>query len=138
VYQFFGLGCRNVTKIFVPEGYDFLPLLEAFRKYDFLANHHKYKNNYDYNLAVHILNNKYYMTNGSILLVENESPFSPISQLHYQFYSDENEVRKGLHQNMDIQCLVSAGDTSFGGAQTPGICDYADGVDTMEFLKKRV
>lgn len=136
VYQFFGLGCRNVTKIYVPEGYDFVPLLEAFRKYDHLADHHKYRNNYDYNLAIHLLNRTYYMTNGNILLVENSSPFSPIAQLHYEFYSNEKKIRDSLQGNEDIQCLVGGAHMAFGGAQTPGICDYADGVDTIAFLLK--
>lgn len=135
VYQYFGLGCRNVTKIFVPENYDFLPLLTAFKKYDHLSDHHKYKNNYDYNLAIHILNKQYYMTNGSILLIQNESPFSPISQLNYEYYNDENEVREKLRTDSNIQCIVSKNDIDFGGAQCPDVCDYADGVDTMAFLK---
>lgn len=133
-YQYFGLGCRNVTKIFVPKNYDFVPLLSAFKKYDHLIDHHKYKNNYDYNLAIHILNNKYYMTNGSIILVENELPFSPISQLHYEYYSNENEVREKLQKDQNIQCIVSTRDVQFGVAQCPDICDYADGIDTMQFL----
>lgn len=136
VYQCFGLGCRNITKIFVPKDYDFVPLLNAFRKYNYLADHNKYKNNYDYNLAIHILNKRYYMSNESILLVEDPSPFSPISQLHYEFYTDENAVRESLRTNDSIQCVVSSSDIGFGGAQCPGICDYADAVDTMEFLKK--
>lgn len=135
VYQYFGLGCRSVTKIFVPKNYDFAQLLNAFKKYDHLADHHKYKNNYDYNLAIHILNNKYYMTNGSIILVENESAFSPVSQLHYEYYGNENEVREKLKNDQTIQCIVSKNDIAFGGAQCPGVSDYADGVDTMEFLK---
>lgn len=134
VYQYFGLGCRNVTKIFVPKNYDFVPLLNAFKKYDHLVNHHKYKNNYDYNLAIHILNNQYYMSNGSAILVENESPFSPISQLHYEYYSNENEVREKLKNDQKIQCIISNNDIAFGSAQFPGVCDYADGVDTMKFL----
>jgi hypothetical protein len=135
VYQYFGLGCRNVTKIFVPKNYDFVPLLDAFKKFDHLVDHHKYKNNYDYNLAIHILNNQYYMTNGSIILVENESPFSPISQLHYEYYSNEDDVREKLKNDQNIQCIVSKNDIDFGGAQRPDVCDYADGVDTMEFLQ---
>jgi len=135
VYQYFGLGCRNVTKIFVPVNYDFVPLLEAFRKYDHLADHHKYKNNYDYNLAIHILNNKYYMTNGSIILIENESSFSPISQLHYQYYANETEVKDKLKDDVNIQCIVSKNDIGFGDAQRPQVCEYADGIDTIEFLK---
>jgi hypothetical protein len=134
VYQYFGLGCRNVTKIFVPKNYDFVPLLNAFKKYDHLADHHKYKNNYDYNLAIHILNNKYYMTNDSIILIENGSPFSPISQLHYEYYSNENELREKLKKDQSIQCIVSKKDIGFGEAQCPNVNDYADGIDTMKFL----
>jgi hypothetical protein len=134
VYQYFGLGCRNVTKVFVPKNYDFVPLLNAFKKYDHLADHHKYKNNYDYNLAIHILNNKYYMTNNSIILIENESPFSPISQLHYEYYSNEKEVREKLKKDQTVQCIVSKNDIGFGEAQYPNVSDYADGIDTMKFL----
>ena len=134
VHLYFGLGCRNVTKIYVPRNYDFLPLLSAMGKYNYLINHHKYKNNYDYNLAIHILNNQYYMSNDSLLLVENKAPFSRISQLHYEFYTDEQAVRQQVKENENIQCLVSYADTGFGAAQRPGICDYADGTDTMQFL----
>ena len=75
------------------------------------------------------------MTNGSIILVENESPFSPISQLHYEYYTNEKEVRDKLKDDVNIQCIVSKKDTDFGGAQCPQVCEYADGIDTMEFLK---
>lgn len=135
VYQYFGLGCRNVTKIVVPEHYDFVPVLNAFHKYDHLINHGKYKNNYDYNLAIHILNNKYYMTNGNILFVENDSPFSPIGQLHYGFYNNLNEVKEKLKNNESIQCIVGKNEIDFGAAQCPDVRDYADGADTMQFLK---
>jgi len=135
VYLYFGLGCRNVTKIYVPRGYDFVPLLEIFKKYNYLADHHKYKNNYDYNLALHLLNKKFYMTNGSVLLVEEPGLFSPISQLNYEFYTDKNYLSEQLSQNSDIQCLVSRDHIPFGEAQSPALTDYADGVDTMAFLK---
>ena len=134
VYQYFGLGCRNVTKIFVPEGYHFEPLLQAFSKYNYLADHPKYRNNYDYNLAIHLLNNHYYMSNESLLLVEDPSPFSPISQLHYQYYRNADEIRRTLRENDSIQCVVSKEDIPFGEAQCPEVCDYADGVDTVKFL----
>ncbi len=134
VYQYFGLGCRNVTKLYVPEGYDFVPLLETFKKYEALADHHKYKNNYDYQLAILILNKQYYMTNGSIILHEDASPFSPISQLHYSFYTDLSAVTDALTGNDDIQCIVGKKWLPFGQAQQPSLTDYADGVDTMQFL----
>jgi hypothetical protein len=134
VFQFFGLGCRNVTKLYVPRQYDFKPLLEAFRKYQYLANHHKYKNNFDYNLAILILNNKYYMSNECILLVEDPAFVSRIGQLNYEFYTDEAEVKSLLTDNEQIQCVTGSSDTPFGSAQCPGICDFADGRDTMAFL----
>jgi hypothetical protein len=136
VYLYYGLGCRNVTKIFVPKGYDFIPLLAAFNKYKAFADHNKYKNNYDYNLAIHILNKVYYMTNECILLVENEANFSPISQLNYEFYTDMNLVKGKLKNDEQIQCVVGKNFIPFGGAQQPSIAQYADGVDTMAFLSK--
>jgi hypothetical protein len=135
VYLFFGLGCRNVTKIYVPENYDFRNLLSEFSKYNYLADFHKYKNNFDYNLALQILNNKFYMTNGSIVLVENPSLFSPIGQLNYKYYSDKNSILSFLHDSPDLQCIVGHENTQFGKAQHPAINDYADNVDTMNFLR---
>jgi hypothetical protein len=134
VYQFFGLGCRNVTKIYVPANYDFIALLNAFKKYNFLADHHKYKNNYDYNLAIHILNNKFYMTNGSVLLLEDVSIFSPISQLNYEYYTDNNSLLSSLRDNHEIQCIVGHDQVPFGKAHSPSLFDYADKTDTMTFL----
>src|SRR6186997_2040936 len=104
VHLYFGMGCRNVTKIFVPKDYAFIPLLTAFKKYDHFKDHHKYKNNYDYNLALHILNGKFYMANESIILFKSPSIFSPISQLHYEFYTDKNIVAKNLASLDDLQC----------------------------------
>jgi len=135
VYQFFGLGCRNVTKLYVPKGYDFEPLLGAFEKYNYLADHHKYKNNYDYNLALHILNNKFYMANGSVLLIEDTSIFSPISQLNYEYYASRDQLLSSLYENQDIQGIVEKSHIPFGQAQSPGLFNYADKVDTMQFLQ---
>lgn len=135
VYMYFGLGCRNVTKIYVPLGYDFIPLLEAFKKYDRLADNHKYKHNYDFNLAIHLLNYKFYMTNSSILLSEDKNVFSPISQLNYEFYSDINGIYKDLNPE-NIQCIAGIDKMPLGYAQRPSLADYADGIDTMHFLKK--
>lgn len=135
VYQYFGLGCRNVTKLFVPKGYDFVPLLEAFKEYNYLADHHKYKNNYDYSLALHILNKKYYMTNDSILLIEDASLFSPISQLNYEYYDNEASLNQTLQKNEnDIQAVCGNGRIPFGEAQKPTLSDFADGVNTLDFL----
>lgn len=134
VYLYFGLGCRNVTKLYIPEGYDFIPLLDIFRKYNYLADHHKYKNNYDYNLAILLLNKKFYMSNESLLLVEETSLFSPISQLNYEFYTDWDRLTISLKQNENLQCIAGKGFIPFGETQKPSLYDYADGVDTMQFL----
>jgi len=133
IHIYFGLGCRNVTKIFAPEGYDFVPLLQSFHRYKYFADHHKYRNNYDYNLSLLIMNNKFYMTNEATLVVENDSLFSPISQLNYSFYSRSEDVENLLANNKDVQCIAGK-DVPFGKGQQPGLTDYADGVDTMEFL----
>lgn len=134
VYSYFGLGCRNVTKLYVPEGYDFVMLLNAFKKYNYFSDLTKYRNNYDYNLALLIMNNKYYMTNESIILVENEMVFSPVSELHYSFYKNKNEALQKLRDDADIQCIADEQHIPFGKTQQPGLFDYADGVDTMQFL----
>jgi hypothetical protein len=135
VYQYFGLGCRNVTKIYVPPCYDFVPLLEAFKKYNHLADHSKYRNNYDYHLAIHILNNRFYMSNSSIMLVEDVSIFSPISQLNFEYYEDNEQLISSLKVRTDLQSIIGKGFLDFGKAQSPGLTDYADGVDTLKFLK---
>ena len=145
VNLYFGLGCRNVTQIVVPENYDFQPLLEAFKKYQHLSDLARYKHNYDYQLTLLILNKKYYMTNESILLTENASPFSPISVLHY-VYHRPGESPALPEASGEIQCVVGRGHSNnvreaslpglipFGRAQQPALTDYADGVDTMAFL----
>ena len=134
VHLYFGLGCRNITKLFVPKEYDFVPLLKAFDRYKYFADHHKYKNNYDYRLSIALLNKVYYMTNGSTLLIENNDIFSPISQLNYRFYDEASAVKEMLEKEAGLQCIVGLGGIAFGQAQSPGLMDYADGVDTMQFL----
>ncbi|MCC6289028.1 MAG: hypothetical protein IT249_14180 [Chitinophagaceae bacterium] len=133
VYMYFGLGCRNVTQIFVPANYNFVPLLDVWKRYDYVNGNHKYKHNYDYNLAMHIINRKFYMTNGSLILSENASAFSPISQLNYQFYNAKDEIYKLLNPE-EIQCIAGTEKVPFGSIQQPGLTDYADGIDTMFFL----
>lgn len=134
IQLYFGLGCRNVTKLYVPENYDFLPLLSALKKYEYFTELHKYKHNYDYHLALLIMNNKYYMNNGSVILTENESMFSPVSQVNYEYYNDAQILDERLKSNDDIQCIVGHNFLNFGEAQSPGLNDYADAVNTMKFL----
>jgi hypothetical protein len=131
---YFGLGCRNITKIYVPENYDFLPLLNALRKYEHYIDFHKYKHNYDYHLAILIMSNRYYMNNDSIILTENIAVYSPVSQVHYEKYSGKQQVLDSLKGNEEIQCIVGHGLIPFGTAQSPSLFDYADSVDTMQFL----
>jgi hypothetical protein len=134
IHLYFGLGCRNVSKIFVPADYNFEPLIKSFKAYDYFADHHKYKNNYDYQLSIVLLNHQYYMTNGATLLTQNEETFSPISHVFYDFYSDLSKLSNDLKQNDDIQCIIGEGGLPFGTAQHPGLFSYADGVDTLQFL----
>ena len=135
VYQYFGLGCRNVTKLYVPTDYDFVPLLDAFRKYNHLADHNKYRNNYDYQLAVLLINKEFYMTNGSIILRNHPSEFSPISTLNYEFYDDKEGLVGALQANTNLQCIAGEGQVAFGTTQCPGLDDFADRVNTMLFLR---
>ncbi len=134
IQLYFGLGCRNITKLYVPADYDFIPLLAVLKKYEYFMDFHKYKHNFDYHLALLIMGNKYYMTNDAVILTENLSPFSPVSQVHYAFYTDKQAVSDELNHNEEIQCVVGHGFVPFGKAQSPSLTDYADGVNTMAFL----
>lgn len=134
VHTYFGLGCRNITKLYVPKDYDFVPLLTVFRKYEYFKDHTKYKNNYDYNLALLIMNCVKYMTNESIIVTENANIFSAVSELHYNFYEDVSVLINDLKEDKNIQCTVGYEALEFGQAQRPGLFDYADGVDVIEFL----
>ncbi|HTE07416.1 MAG TPA: hypothetical protein VK628_01560 [Flavitalea sp.] len=134
VFLYFGLGCRNVTKLLVPPGYEFFSLLESFKKYDYLSDHNKYRNNYDYQLAVLQINRVYYMTNGSIILQENKSVFSPVSQLHFEYCPDPASEASQLASGSEIQCVVGKGFIPFGKAQQPTLNEYADQADTLKFL----
>jgi len=141
VCVYFGLGCRNITKVFVPRDYNFENLLPVFNKYSHHSDHNKYKNNYDYQLALYLLNKVNYMSNGNLLMVAAESPYAPISVLHYGYYQDKDQLLKSLNEDDQIQCIeVKAPEAaikkavSIGASQQPALDDYADGVDTMAFL----
>jgi hypothetical protein len=133
--SYFGLGCRNVTRLFVPQGYDFGALLAALGQYGWMRDHDKFKNNYDYNLSLLLLNNRYYMTDGTILLVEDEALFSPIAQVNYSFYQPGTTPAQLADAHLQsLQCLCGSGLLPLGQAQQPGLSDYADGVDTLAFM----
>lgn len=131
---YFGLGCRNVTKLYVPDGYDFIALLDALKPYNYYLDFHKYHHNFDYQLAILLMNSKYYMSSGSLLLIESEDLFSPISRVNYSFYQNLDELKSSLTSNENIQCIIGKGFTPFGHGQAPTLMDYADNVDTMAFL----
>jgi hypothetical protein len=142
IFTYYGLGCRNVTKIYIPDNYDFTLLFESIEGFRKVFEHHKYANNYDYNKSIYLVNKINHLDNGFLLLAENFSFFSPISVLHYEKYTNLGNLVENLELHKEkIQCIV--GDSKlfsdyihFGQAQTPSISDYADGVDTMEFLSK--
>ena len=136
IQLYFGQGCRNVTHLNVPEEYDFIPLLTELKAYEHFVDFHKYRHNYDYQLALLMMNSKFYMTDGSIILSENASIFSAISQVHFSYYKNIEEVKLLIDNNDDIQCVVGKNYTDFGAAQIPSLNDYADGVDTMKFLSE--
>lgn len=141
IFQYFGLGCRNVAKIYVPQGYDFQLLMDVLYGFRKVAMHSKYKNNFDYNYALYILNRQPHLANDNILLLENSSFQSRIATLHYEYYDDIDKVETAIQAHTDeVQCIISSGNAlkmnslQFGAAQSPGLADYADGVDTIQFL----
>ena len=134
VYMYYGLGCRNVTQIHVPPGYNFERILNVFKRKDYYADLNKYKNNYDYHLAIYLLNRVPYMSNESLLLVENNMPFSAVGVLHYKYYHDRGALENELKNSTDIQAIIGKGFLDFGSSQRPSLSDYPDGVDTLDFL----
>lgn len=140
IFQYFGLGCRNVSKIYVPKDYDFDKLFKALYTFKDLTNNQRYMNNFDYNKAVFLMSqSKNMLENGFILLKEDKNFSSPIATLFYEFYDNREELDNHLNENKkSIQCVVGSEDSpyiNFGLAQRPGLEDYADGIDTLEFIK---
>lgn len=142
VFRYFGLGCRNVSKLYVPKGYEFEPLLEALHEYRELVLHNKYKNNFDYNYALFMLNKVPFKANGCIILKEDPAIVSRIATLHFEYYDSLPTLETHLREQVEaIQCIVAAPEVlslptlDFGQTQTPSLTDYPDGVDTMAFLK---
>ena len=136
VFAYFGLGCRNVSKLFLPKGYDLDNLFEAFYHYKDVVNHKKYGNNYDYNKAIFLMGSHELIENGFLLLKEDKSHLSPVAMLYYEFYTDIDFVEEFVTENADsLQCVVKKEGILFGNTQKPNLWDYADGVDTVEFLR---
>ena len=141
IFTYYGLGCRNVSKVYVPEDYNFDALFNALYGYHTIIDSQKYANNYDYNKAVYLMSNYKLFDNGFLMMKEDPSYSSPIATLFYQKYGSDEEISKILEEDKDkIQCIVGANKTQksvdFGQTQSPGLGDYADGVDIIEFLTK--
>lgn len=141
IFRYYGLGCRNVSKIYVPEGYDFTAFFEAMYGWNPIINQAKYANNYDYNKAVYLMSEFRLLENGFLLLKEDSGFGSPIATLFYETYKDEESLKQTLEAEKErLQCVVSKGllqnEVEFGQTQKPKLWDYADDVDTMEFLLK--
>ena len=141
ILQYYGLGCRNVSKLFVPKGYDFTKFFESIQSFDkTYLNHHKYFNNYEYNKSILLVNRVLHYDNGFLMLTESPASVSPISVVHYETYATIEDVGKYLSKNSEkIQCVVSSASAikdsvHFGKTQQPELSDYADSVDTMAFL----
>jgi hypothetical protein len=140
IFSYFGLGCRNVSKLYVPNDYDFIKLLSRLESFKEVIHHHKYCNNYDYQKSILLVNGVKHLDNGFLLLQENEKLVSPISVLYYEQYSDDSDLRNKLKVNAEkIQCVVGKekpAEIPFGQAQYPKVWDYADQIDTLKFLSE--
>lgn len=140
MFSYFGLGCRSVSKIFVPEKYDFQKLIRTMHAYSYLSNHNKFRNNYDYYKTIFIMNQQKFIDGGFFILNEDTSLHSPVSVINYEYYSDIEKVKSFINEYDDkIQCVVESFPStstilSFGRAQHPELWDYADNIDTLSFL----
>jgi hypothetical protein len=141
IFDYFGLGCRNVSKVFVKNKEQLTDLLDALESFSWVGNHHKYFNNYEYNKSIYLVNRTPHLDNGFLLLKESTDLVSPIGVLFYEIYSEEQELKTKLKDlDAKIQCVVGnpakdfPGIIPFGQTQCPQPWDYADGVDTLQFL----
>jgi hypothetical protein len=135
IFTHFGLGCRNVSHLLVPKDFALNRFFEAIINQADVVNLHKYANNYDYNKAIYLMNLEQILDNGFVLLKESEDLFSPLAMLFYHRYEEVSEVENYLKDHTeDIQVIVGHGYLPFGTAQCPGLCDFADGVDTLQWL----
>jgi hypothetical protein len=135
LFLYFGLGCRNVSKLYIEKGFELSRIFEAADRYAFLFEQQKYMNNYDYQRTLLLLNQVEHFSNNFLMLKEDQSIFSPISVVHFEYFEDIDTVQKELQGLEDsIQCIVGEGYIAFGDAQKPSLYDYPDGVDIMTFL----
>ena len=136
IFTYFGLGCRSVSKLFVPKGYSFDMFFESMLKFDHLLQHARYMNNHDYQQAIYLMNNEPFLTNNFLIVKEDSRLSSPAGVLYYETYENETELKQKTDLLKEkLQCVISKhGDLKPGQSQTPGIFDFPDGVDTMDFL----
>ncbi len=141
IFRYFGLGCRNVTRIFIPNDFKIDKIFENFLNFKEIINHNKYANNYEYNRAIYLLNQEKFWDNNFVMLKEDNQLFSPLSVINFSRYSDIGEVKNFIKENEEnIQAIVAKTEMGldsigFGEAQNPGLETYADKVDTMKFLE---
>lgn len=141
IFQYFGLGCRSVSKLYVPKDYDFELFFNGMYNKKEIINNAKYANNYDYNKAVYLMSEFDLLENGFLMIKEDESYSSPIATIFYEYFDNEIDLKIKLHEDREkIQCVVAKGflenEIAFGQTQHPKLTDYADGVNTLEFLSK--
>lgn len=135
IYQYFGLGCRNVSKLFIPKNYNFNSLIESLNENNSALNNQKYKNNFDYNLTLFLINSIPFLQGDSIIFTEDEALHSRIGVIHYQEYTSINEVNDYIIENKNqLQVIIGKDFEPFGSSQSPSLNDFADRVDTMKFL----
>ena len=135
IFTYFGLGCRNVSQLFIPKNFELNRFFEAIIPFSDIVNHNKYANNYDYNKAIHLMNQVPILDNGFVLLKESDEMFSPLAMLFYHRYENQKEIESFLVKNKNnIQAIVGKNYINFGKSQCPKLTDYADGVDTMNWL----
>jgi hypothetical protein len=138
IFSYFGLGCRNVSKIFVPEGYDFSLMTNSWEDFSGVINNIKYASNYDFNKAVYLVNKEDFIDTGYLLLKENYGLSSPVAVVYYEYYnSPENVLRITESLKEKIQCIIGRNTVPFGKAHSPDLWNYADEIDTLEFLLKK-
>jgi len=136
IFTYYGLGCRNVSSIFVPKGFDLMPLFDVLTTYQFVMDHHKYSNNYQYQKTLMLLNQIQHFDLGNLLVVEKPELISAVGVLHLHYYDQINEIEQLLEENKEkIQCVVGKDFIDFGKAQEPGLNDWADGLNTYQSLK---
>ncbi len=139
VFLYFGMGCRNVSKLLLPKGYNLEPMFIAFERYKDIINHNKFANNYTYHKALFLMNQDPHLDNGFLIVKQDDSLSSPLSVLMFQFYENEQDIQAFLELHKEnIQCVVGnlphMNAVPFGKSQQPALTDYADGIDTMAFL----